>query len=321
MIFRELFVVVTIVIISLLPLFVHSSSLGGGENVSYSNKNLLNQPVSLVDVAPRYGRALIAELELGKLHIFELNTIGQFDLLKTIEISIGKEGIGKEVEGDNKTPIGVYRIESYLTQAQLDDFYGHAAYPINYPNASDRLHQRTGHGIWLHGEPMGNFDKIRPFLDSNGCIVMSNNEIDELRQYLDVGYTYIVSTPKMKMTSASAIKTLREKIYTRLYGWEKAWESKNSKRYLSYYSTSFNNLKQDFTAWSSYKKRVNGSKRFIDVSFSDVGIYAYPNEENLYWVEFYQSYRSSNFKSSGWKRQMWRRDLDGELRIIYEGGG
>jgi hypothetical protein len=41
----------------------------------------------------------------------------------------------------------------------------------------------------------------------------------------------------------------------------------------------------------------------------------------MYWVEFYQSYRSSNYRSEGWKRQIWQRDPDGELRIIYEGGG
>jgi murein L,D-transpeptidase YafK len=317
MIFRKLL----FVIIILLPLLVHADSRSDSLDAPSVNDALLNQPAALIEVAPRYHRALVAELELGKLHVFERNQLGHFDLLKTIDISIGKEGMGKTLEGDNKTPIGVYRIESYLTQAQLDDFYGHAAYPINYPNAWDRLHQRTGYGIWLHGEPVGTFDKTRPFLDSNGCVVMSNNEIDDLRQYLEVGYTYVVSTPKMKMASIDTIKILREKIYARLYGWEEAWESQDLEDYLSYYSESFNNLKQDFTAWSKHKKRVNRLKRFINISFSDVGIYAYPNEENLYWIEFYQSYRSSNYNSEGWKRQMWQREPDGELRIIYEGGG
>jgi murein L,D-transpeptidase YafK len=179
------------------------------------------------------------------LHIFERNDLGQFDLLKTIDVSIGKEGFDKNVEGDNKTPVGVYRIVSYLTQTQLDDFYGHGAYPINYPNAWDRLHNKTGYGIWLHGEPVGIFDKTRPFLDSNGCVVMSNNEIDGLGKYLDVGYTYVVSTPKMELVSAEEVKVIRDKIYERLHGWEKAWESKNSDDYLSYYSQSFNNIKQN----------------------------------------------------------------------------
>lgn len=317
MIFQKLF----IFILLLLPLSLRAENLNEAVAKPPEDSALLNQPAALIDVAPRYRHALVAELELGKLHVFERNDIGLFDLIKTMEVSIGKEGIGKNVEGDNKTPIGVYRIVSYLTNTQLDDFYGHAAYPINYPNAWDRLHNRTGYGIWLHAEPVGTFDKTRPYLDSNGCVVMSNNDIDELSQYLDVGYTYFVSTPKMKMTSADEIKKIREKIYARMHGWEKAWESKDAENYLSYYSKAFNNLEKDWTAWSHYKKRVNGSKKFIDIGFSDVGIYAYPNEENLYWVEFYQSYRSSNYRSRGWKRQIWQRDPDGELRIIYEGGG
>jgi murein L,D-transpeptidase YafK len=317
MIFRKLFVV----IILLLPFLLHAESLGETAPSKPESQPMLNQPAALIDVAPRYGRALVAELEVGKLHIFERNNIGQFDLLKTIDVSIGKEGFDKSVEGDNKTPVGVYRIVSYLTQTQLDDFYGHGAYPINYPNAWDRLHNKTGYGIWLHGEPVGTFDKTRPFLDSNGCVVMSNNEIDQLSEYLDVGYTYVVSTPKMKMVSAEEVKIIRDEIYERMHGWEKAWESKNSNNYLSYYSQSFNNIKQDWAEWARYKKRVNGSKSFINIGFSDVGIYEYPNQADMYWVEFYQSYRSSNYKSEGWKRQMWQRDPDGVLRIIYEGGG
>jgi murein L,D-transpeptidase YafK len=317
MIIRNLFIVVSL----LFSVFLRAEILNENQKKTSEDHTLSNQPAALIEVAPRYRRALVAELALGKLHVFERNDIGQFDLLKTIVISIGKKGMGKNVEGDNKTPIGVYRITSSLTETQLDDFYGHAAYPINYPNAWDRLHKRTGYGIWLHGEAVGTFDKTRPYLDSDGCIVMSNNELDDLSQYLDIGYTYVVSTSKMKMTSADEIKIIREEVYARMYGWEKAWESKNAEDYLSYYSKSFNNLKQDWTAWSDYKKRVNGSKQFIKIGLSDVGIYAYPNQQNLYWVEFYQSYRSSNYRSQGWKRQIWQRDQDGELRIIYEGGG
>ncbi len=279
------------------------------------------QPAALIDVAVRYRYALIAELDLGKMHIFERKVDGSFKLLRTMAVSIGKDGYGKQIEGDNKTPIGVYRITSYLTNAQLDDFYGNAAYPVNYPNAWDRLKQRTGYGIWLHAEPVGFQEKTRPLRDSNGCVVLSNNDIDILSQYVDIGYTYIVLTPKMEMTSVEAIQDIREKLHQRLNGWRDAWESLKPAPYLDFYSKSFNNLKQDWSAWSEYKRRVNGSKKFIKIGFSDIGIYAYPAEENLLWVEFYQSYRSSNFYSQGWKRQIWKLEDDGEWRIVYEGGG
>lgn len=279
------------------------------------------QPSALIDVAPNYRYALIAELDLGRLHIFERKPDGTFFNVRTMEVSIGKEGYGKEVEGDNKTPIGIYRITSHLTEEQLDDFYGNAAYPVNYPNAWDKLKGRTGYGIWLHAEPIGSKEKTRPLRDSNGCVVLSNNDIDSLRQYLDVGYTYIVLTPKMEMTSEEAVASLRGTIYQRLNDWQLAWESRQAEPYLEFYSKSFNNLEKDWSAWVAYKKRINSVKKFIDINISDVGIYAYPNEENLLWVEYYQSYRSSNYRSKGWKRQLWQLENDGQWRIIYEGGG
>ncbi|MEO0442817.1 MAG: L,D-transpeptidase family protein [Pseudomonadota bacterium] len=279
------------------------------------------QPAALIEVAPRYRYALIAELDAGKLHIFERKPNGGFSRVKTMEVSIGKEGYGKQVEGDNKTPIGVYRITSHLTNEQLDDFYGNAAYPVNYPNAWDKLHQRTGYGIWLHAEPIGLLEKTRPLRDSNGCVVLSNNDIDQLKHYLDIGYTYIVLTPRMQMTSAEAVSDLRNTLYQRINAWQLAWESRKPQAYLDFYSQSFSNLTKDWSAWAQYKTRINGLKTFIDVNISDVGIYRYPNEENLLWVEYYQSYRSSNYQSDGWKRQLWQLEEDGQWRIIYEGGG
>jgi murein L,D-transpeptidase YafK len=279
------------------------------------------QPASLIDVATRYPHAIISELSTGKLYVYQRQNDGTFLLLETMKTSIGKDGYGKNIEGDNKTPVGVYRIVSELTPQQLDDFYGHAAYPVNYPNAWDKLHGRTGFGIWLHAEPMGLKEKTRPLLDSNGCVVLSNNDIDKINQYIDVGYTYIVMTPKVKMIPVKQVKNLRKTLRQRIDEWQIAWENLTPDPYLDFYSTNFSNLEKNWTEWVAYKKRVNGSKKFIDIDISDVGIYAYPGEENMVWVEYYQTYKSSNFESRGWKRQIWKLEAGNIWRIVYEGGG
>ncbi|MGH1441733.1 MAG: L,D-transpeptidase family protein [Cellvibrionaceae bacterium] len=306
-------------IILLFTLFLFSSfalsDIGLNTNASE------NQPAALIQVAPNYRYTLISELDEGKLHIFEKKLDNSFQLIKTMEVSIGKSGYGKQVEGDNKTPVGVYRITSHLTNEQLDDFYGNAAYPVNYPNAWDRLNKRTGYGIWLHAEPIGYKEKTRPWLDSNGCVVLSNNDIDALKQYLDVGYTYIVLTPRMEMTSLQNVQFLRQQLSERIESWRQQWESLDSESYLAFYSKQFNNLEKNWAEWLSYKNRINKKKTFIKVNMSDVGIYQYPGEQDLVWVEFYQDYNSSNYQSVGWKRQLWKREIDNVWRIIYEGGG
>lgn len=279
------------------------------------------QPRVLVDVAARNQFTLIVELDLGKLHIFERQPDNRFTLVRTMNASIGKEGYGKQVEGDNKTPVGIYRIVSHLTNGQLDDFYGNAAYPVNYPNAWDKLQQRTGHGIWLHAEPVGSTEKTRPLRDSNGCVVLSNNDIDALKQYLEVGHTYVVLTPKMTMAPVAAVTELRNTLRQQLDGWRTAWENIAPDPYLNYYSKDFNNLDKDWAAWTAYKKRLHRGKTYIDVDISDLGIYAYPGEDDLLWVEFYQYYRSNNYLSKGWKRQLWALEEDDNWRIIYEHGG
>ena len=64
------------------------------------------------------------ELEQGRLHVLERNEEGGMDLKITVPVSIGKNGFGKQVEGDRKTPVGVYRLTSFLPDDKLIDYYG-----------------------------------------------------------------------------------------------------------------------------------------------------------------------------------------------------
>ena len=260
---------------------------------------------------------LVSELESGELHIYSRDIGQRFTLTDTMPVSIGKSGFGKTLEGDNKTPVGVYRITSHLTETQLDDFYGESAYPINYPNSWDRLHGRTGSGIWLHAEPIGTFDKTRPKLDSNGCVVLSNNDIERLQAYLSIGYTPVILTPKMEMVSIESIEAQRAELLAAIERWRKDWESLDNQYYLAHYSADFNNIDKNYAQWQAHKNRVNSRKRFIKVRTSDLSIYQYPDEDNLVQVDFYQSYRSSNYNADGWKRQLWRKE-DDVWKIIYE---
>ncbi|MGA0933716.1 MAG: DUF924 family protein [Pseudohongiellaceae bacterium] len=63
---------------------------------------------------------------------------------QVIPVSIGKNGFGKEVEGDRRTPVDVYRPTLFREDEQLIDFYGLGAYPLNYPNVYDRQRHRPG---------------------------------------------------------------------------------------------------------------------------------------------------------------------------------
>jgi murein L,D-transpeptidase YafK len=259
------------------------------------------------------------ELELGRLNLLERMPDGGLIVRKRIPVSIGKQGIGKVKEGDRKTPIGTYHIMSYLADERIDDFYGTGAYPLNYPNALDRRLKRTGHGIWLHGLPKDVTE--RPFLDSDGCVVIDNANLDELAGIVSTGVTQVVlSQEPIKWVATAALEETRAGLEAALQAWVAAWEARDNAAYLAFYADDFSDLARNKVAWSTYKSRVNSSKRFIDIELSDISMLVDPVQRDLVTVRYRQSYKSDNYNWRGWKEQLWRQDGT-RWEIIYEGNG
>lgn len=269
---------------------------------------------------PSSARYLLwAELEAGRLSVLE-NLGGQgLVLRKRIPISIGKEGMGKQVEGDKKTPLGVYRITRFLEDATLDDFYGLGAYPIDYPNVRDRLAGRTGYGIWLHGLPKNVTQ--RPLFDSDGCVVVDNDSLQALALEVEPGRTHLmISRRPIQWLTQDQFEERRQSLQEALQGWRAAWESRDNDAYLAFYAEDFSDLSRDKQAWSTYKRGVNDAKSYIDVDMQDISMLTTPDADDVVTVRFFQHYASSNYQWQGWKEQLWRQDADG-WKILYEGDG
>ena len=126
-------------------------------------------PASLL-VMGEHPYVVVADMPEGRLYLYQ-NDRGRPRLLRDYYMSVGTAGYGKQVEGDNKTPIGVYAINRYIEGSALPDLYGKGAFPVNYPNRYDRYLKRTGYGIWLHGTPSDTY--ARPPWSSEGCFVLS----------------------------------------------------------------------------------------------------------------------------------------------------
>ena len=157
-------------------------------------------PAGVLELAPATRYLLWVELEQGRLNVLENLGDAGVVLRKRIPVSIGKQGIGKRQEGDNKTPIGIYRLQSFLDDAGLDDYYGIGAYPLSYPNALDMLQSHTGHGIWLHGLPKQ--AQQRPFLSSEGCIVIDNQSLQALASEIGPGTAIVLSPQALQWVDA-----------------------------------------------------------------------------------------------------------------------
>jgi len=259
-----------------------------------------------------------AELRAGLLHLLERTKEGNYLKRVSTSISIGKEGFGKQVEGDQKTPVGIYQITSFLKDEQLDDYYGVGAYPLNYPNIWDRLSGRTGHGIWFHGLPKG--IETRPLLDSEGCVVTDNLTLQKFAGFIETGESLFVLSESLDWLEPDTIQPSAD-ILEAIESWKTDWQNNNSAKYLANYHLNFTDSRRNLKQWKTYKTRVNGLKTYIRIFLSKMSVIAYPGEENLVATRFYQHYESSNLNWHGWKQLLWSRDDAGVWRILYEGNG
>ena len=121
----------------------------------------------------------------------QLLAYSQGRLIAIYKISIGKNPVGnKEYEGDQKTPEGIYKIDSKNPHSDFHKNLG-----ISYPNEEDirnsrQLGKPPGGDIKLHGLKNGQeyLGKFQRWMDwTNGCIALTNDEMDELYDHTPVG--------------------------------------------------------------------------------------------------------------------------------------
>ena len=132
-------------------------------------------PVPVLQLAPSQQHVLLVDTSRSRLFVYA-NDRGRPRYVTDFYISLGQNGVEKSREGDQKTPLGVYRILSL--REKLPDFYGPGAFPIDYPNDWDKMNGRKGHGIWLHGTPSATY--ARPPWATDGCVVLTNDDLSKL---------------------------------------------------------------------------------------------------------------------------------------------
>jgi len=265
-------------------------------------------PASLIQLAPNQSYALVVDTSRSRLYVYA-NDLGRPRYVTDFYISLGKNGIEKQREGDQKTPIGVYTV--LPAKEKLPDFYGHMAFPLSYPNDWDRLHGRNGHGIWLHGTPSETYS--RPPWATDGCVVLTNEDFARLAKYVDVTRTPIVIGQSVHWVDPTHWENDRESFIAAFDHWKADWESMNTERYLANYAPDFPGR----TAWAAHKRKVALGQSWIKVGVSDLSVFAYPDQRDLMMVTFYQDYRTDYVSRRTLKRQFWARE-GGRWRIVHE---
>ncbi len=275
-------------------------------------------PRYLLQMRPDQRYAVVVDMRRSRLYLYEndLQNGGRPRFVADYYVTQGKLGADKFAEGDKKTPIGVYHVTADLSRQKLPDLYGNGAFPINYPNEWDRRQGRGGSGIWLHGTQSDTFS--RPPLASDGCVVLTNQDLEAIRNNLQVGLTPVIISNSVEWLSLDDWAKEREALNQTIEAWRADWESRDTARYLSHYSHQFSAGGQNFTQFAEQKRSVNAGKEWIKLELKNLSVFRNPGKDEVVVVTFDQDYRSNNLNNRMKKRQYWVRE-GGQWKIIYEG--
>lgn len=281
--------------------------------IAQQNVRGLPEPLWQVDASIEH--VAVVDAEKSRLYLYK-NESGHPTLIADFYVTLGKNGVGKNVKGDKRTPVGVY-IAGNRIQQKLPDFYGSAAYPLNYPNEWDSHQGKTGSGIWIHGTPSNTYS--RPPLDSDGCIVMANQELKSLGPILQNGNTLVIVSNNLEWVDSSQSVADKASLLEAIKSWETDWESRNTDQYLRHYSTNFFSQTTDIKGWAAHKRKVQAATSHIKIELSNLTMVRYPDSKQVMAaVSFNQFYQSNAISSKVDKQQYWVQE-NGTWKILYEG--
>jgi murein L,D-transpeptidase YafK len=194
-------------------------------------------PSALVTLAPNVKHAVAVDVARSRLYVFENGSQG-LSLIREYYASVGKNGMVKQVAGDQRTPLGVYFVTKQIPSATLPAKYGKQALALNYPNPYDRLQGRSGDGIWLHGIPAGMYSRA-PWA-TDGCIALANHYLRELSEYIDVQATPIIVAERLEWVKPAELAARHANFLGEFDKWKVARKQNDAQARDAFYSTSVN---------------------------------------------------------------------------------
>ncbi len=271
-------------------------------------------PSQFLALSARNKHAIAVDASRSRLYLFE-NTSHGLKLVADYYISVGKSGIEKTVEGDLRTPLGVYFITSNLDRKSLKDFYGSGALPINYPNVLDSKRGKTGSGIWLHGTPPNQFSRAPQA--SDGCVVLANPDLERIIRTVEVRTTPVVISQKLDWVLPHSVHAASKPFEDALGAWRKAKSSGNVEHLLSFYTSDFNsNNGKTLSEWVPGLRSELSKTRGHPIQLKDLSYLRWTDASDTMVVTFGEV--ADGARNGTTKRQYWT--LQGrQWKIFYEG--
>ena len=273
-------------------------------------------PSQFLTLAPSSRHAIAIDVSRSRLYLFENSRAG-LRLAGDFYVSIGKLGAEKQLEGDQRTPLGVYFITSNLDPKSLRDFYGVGALPINYPNALDQSRGKTGSGIWLHGTPPEQFSRAPRA--SDGCVVLSNPDLKKLLRTVQVRTTPVVIAQSLQWQTPHNVAAGSQRSHgfeAALAGWQQTKSSGDLARLLQFYAPEFSAKGQTLVQWTPALRQEIERMQGRPIALKDLSYLRWTDSADTMVVTFGEVIEG--MRTGAVKRQYWVRQ-GVQWKIFFEG--
>ncbi len=270
-------------------------------------------PRQFLDIPPSTRHAIAVDASRSRLYVFANDAQG-LRLIADHYVSLGRLGIDKREQGDQRTPMGVYFITSRLASRQLKEFYGPGALTLNYPNEYDRRRGKTGGGIWLHGVPPQNY--ARSPQSTDGCVVLANADLMSLIQSVALRRTPVLITQRIDWVSPTQTEAERNQARALVEQWRQARSQRDLKKLIGFYSSQFSSGGADLTQWEQTLDRQLHAKGWRESELKEVSILSWRDSGEVLVVTFGEVLKGQ--RTGLTKRQYWGRE-GGQWKIFFEG--
>lgn len=270
-------------------------------------------PAQFIALSKRSKHAIAVDTAKARLYLFENNGL-EMKLIADYYISVGKQGVGKSVEGDQRTPLGVYFITSNLDPKTLKDLYGSGALPVNYPNVLDLRRGRTGSGIWLHGTPSSQFTRAPQATD--GCVAVANPDLERIIKTVAIRTTPVLIGQNLRWVRPDKLAGQKQQFSEILQSWAGTKGNGRQRELLQFYANDFSAEGKDLTSFSISLDAELKKARIKSVSLKDISLIRWTDDADTMVATFGEVLNGE--KVGRTVRQYWQH-RPGGWKIIYEG--
>lgn len=276
-------------------------------------------PAQFVRVDPSVRHAVAVDVSRSRLYVFE-NTATGLVLKRDYYSSVGKLGMAKQVEGDLRTPLGVYFVTGRIADARLrapalKDLYGAAALSLNYPNQYDQLKGRTGSGIWLHGVATALFSRAP--LATDGCVALSNPDLLDMARYIERQETPILIADRIEWVEPAAALE-RQAGFMRTFDAWKSARGGSADAQARFYAADSRSLVLNTPSEANRgdRRRATAAGPAQGTDVNGVSVLSWKDDREVVVVTFTESAPPGGRPRL--KRQYWLEHA-GNWQVIYEG--